>query len=134
MKSLIVDDEIVNRKKLKFFLKAFGECEMVESGKLAIAAYKESLENKEPFDLITLDIVMPEMDGLSTLQGLRKVEKEFWAESDDVIPPVIIVMVTSHSDKGLVIGSAKAGSDGYIVKPYDKDIIIQKLKDLGFEV
>ena len=134
MKSLIVDDEIVNRKKLKFFLKAFGECEMVESGKLAVAAFKEALEKGEPFDLITLDIMMPEMNGLETLQELREVEKQHWANSDDIIPPAIIVMVTSHSDKSLVIGAAKAGSDGYIVKPYDKDVIKNKLKDLGFEV
>ncbi len=133
MKALIVDDEIVNRKKLKFFLKSFGECEMVESGKLAVAAFKEALEKGEPFDLVTLDIMMPEMDGLSTLQELRKIENQHWADSDDIVPPSIIVMVTSHSDKGLVIGAAKAGSNGYIVKPYDKDVITRKLKDLGFE-
>lgn len=134
MKSLIVDDEIVNRKKLKYFLTAFGECEMVESGKLAVAAFKEALEKTEPFDLVTLDIMMPEMDGLTALQELRKVEKQHWVDTDNIIPPAIIIMVTSHSDKGLVIGAAKAGSDGYIVKPYDKDVIRNKLKELGLEV
>ncbi len=134
MKALIVDDEIVDRKKLNYFLKAMGECKTVESGELAVKTFKESLDKGEPFDLITLDIMMPKMDGLATLQALRKIEETHWADTGDIVPPAIIVMVTSHSEKKLVMGAAEAGSDGYIVKPYDKNVIMKKLKDLGLEI
>ena len=71
MKTLIADDELVSRKKMEKIMEAFGECKTVETGKAAVAAFSESLKNGEPFDLVTLDIMMPDMDGLRALVEIR---------------------------------------------------------------
>ncbi len=67
MKTLIVDDERVSRAKMKKILESFGECEAVDSGKAAIDYFKRARENRAPFDQITLDIAMPDMDGTEVL-------------------------------------------------------------------
>ena len=131
MKTLIVDDELVSRKKMEKIMEAFGEFETVETGTAAVAAFEASLEKGEPFDLITLDIMMPDMDGLRALLKIRDAEKKNWLTSASEREQVRIMMVTSHSKKELVLGCAKAGANSYIVKPFDKGTVTEKLEAMG---
>jgi len=111
-------------------MESLGECEAVESGSAAIAAFKKAWETWMPFDLITLDITMPEMDGTEVLYAIREIEKE---KKIPIEKQVKILMATSHSDKDTVITSIQAGCDDYIVKPFDREVIIKKLEKLGFK-
>ena len=131
MKALVVDDELVSRKKLQKIMESLGEYEAVESGSAAIAAFQKALENGMPFDLITLDVLMPKMDGTEVLYTIREIEKEKKIPGEKQVK---ILMVTSHSDKDTVITSIQAGCDDYIVKPFDREVIIKKLEKLGFRV
>ena len=124
MKILVVDDELVSRKKLQKILSNLGECGAVESGKAAITAFDKALKEHEPFDLVTLDILMPEMDGTETLLELRDLEKEAGVSEEE---KAIIIMATSHGDKHNIVASISAGCDNFIVKPFDKKIIFDKL-------
>ncbi len=127
MRTLVVDDELVSRKKLQKIMDSFGECEAVDSGKAAIEAVEEAQKIQKPFDLIALDVSMPEMDGTEVLLEIRDREKE------NKIPDktkVKIVMVTSHSDKDTVITCIQAGCDTYITKPFDRNTILNKLRKL----
>jgi len=76
MKILIVDDEFVSRKKMHKIVQNFGKCKVVDSGKAAISAFKTAWESWTPFDLITLDVSMPEMDGIEVVYKIREIEKE----------------------------------------------------------
>ena len=76
MKILIVDDDPVSRKLLEKQMSDFAECEAAETGKEAISAYKSGWENWVPFDLITLDISMPDIDGKEVLKTIRTIEYE----------------------------------------------------------
>ncbi len=76
MRILVVDDDAPNRKLLKAMVAKLGECETAESGKDAITAFKKAWEEWNPFDLIFLDILMPEMDGSEVLAKFRELEKE----------------------------------------------------------
>ena len=76
---------------------------------------------------------MPDMDGLRALKKIRDVEKKDWIKTGAQREPVKIMMVTSHADRSLVLRCAKAGCNNYIVKPFTKDTITEKLKELGFE-
>jgi two-component system chemotaxis response regulator CheY len=67
MKILIVDDEFVSRTKLKLIMKNYGQCEDVEHGKDAIAIFHHAHFINEPFNLIMLDINLPEMNGIMVL-------------------------------------------------------------------
>ena len=131
MKTLVVDDELVSRKKMQKIMENFGECEAVESGSAAIATFKKALESWMPFDLITLDVLMPKMDGTEVLYTIREIEKEKKIPGEKQVK---ILMVTSHSDKDTIITSIQAGCDDYIVKPFDREVIIKKLEKLGFRV
>ena len=124
MRVLVVDDERVSRKKMQRIMSSLGECEAVDRGSAAIAAFEKAWENLAPFDLITLDISMPEMDGIEVLHEIREIEKERKSSKEEQVK---IMMVTSHSDEEDVIACMQAGCDDYITKPFDKETIIKKL-------
>ena len=128
MKTLVVDDELVSRKKMNLIMNGISECVAVDCGNDAIAAFEKAWENQSPFDLITLDIFMPEMDGKDVLKKIRQIE------SDRNVPwdkRVKIFMVTAQSDKDTIIDCVQAGCDDFITKPFDKSTIIKKLVKTG---
>ena len=80
MRILIVDDEIVSRSKMSTIMSHFGDCEAVDSGEMAIASFKKAWRDAQPFNLISLDIDMPDMDGFEVLSALREFEQVFEVE------------------------------------------------------
>ena len=71
MKVLIVDDELVSRMKMQTILSSLGESELAESGKMALDLFKKAWIEKEPFNLITLDISMKDINGVDVLTKIR---------------------------------------------------------------
>ena len=67
MKILVIDDELVSRKKMHKIMEQAGECESYETGSHALKAFKDAMVADVPFDLISLDIVMPDMSGIEVL-------------------------------------------------------------------
>ena len=128
MKILTIDDELVSREKMKKIMGSFGQCESVENGYDGLELFKAALSAKEPFDLITIDVSMPDMDGTEVLHSMREIEEEFSVPKD---ARARTIMVTSHSDKDTIITCVQAGCDDYIVKPFDKTVISQKLYRYG---
>jgi two-component system, chemotaxis family, chemotaxis protein CheY len=124
MKILVVDDELVSREKIRRIMENFGPCQAVESGEAALAAFCEAWNSWSPFDLITMDISMPTMSGLETLQKLREMEKE---KNVPVEKKVKIVMATSESDRDTVVTCLSEGCNDYIVKPFNQNTIQTKL-------
>jgi len=131
MRVLIVDDELVGRMKMQKIMEHFGECESLENGSEAMTAFTNAWENWRPFNLITLDVAMPEMDGTEVAARIREIER---AKNVSEENQAKILMVTGHSDKDTVITSIQAGCDDYIVKPFTKGVLIKKLRKLGFNV
>jgi len=123
MRTLVVDDELVSRKKMIKILSGFGQCDSVKNGKAAVSVIKTSIEEKKPYDLITLAISMPEISGTQVLTTLRKIEEDHGTETDYKTK---VLMVTSHSDIETV--KACAGKcNGYVVKPFNKDLMVEKM-------
>ncbi len=131
MKILVVDDELVSRQKMMKIMASLGDCEAVENGKDALASFSKAWEMGIPFDMISLDIAMPDMDGIQVLKQIRTMEQE---KEIPKSKQVKIMMVTSHTDKDTVVESMKAGCNNYIVKPFDKDRVVQKMQNLGFTI
>ena len=125
MKILIVDDEIASRMKMEKIVSAFSICIAAKDGKSAMDAFRTTLRNKEYFDLIFLDISMPYVSGIEVLYKIRDLEKRKCVPKEKQAK---VIMVTSHSDKEAVITSIQAGCDGYLVKPFDKDMVLEKVK------
>ncbi|MBU1341348.1 MAG: response regulator [Proteobacteria bacterium] len=127
MKILVVDDELVSRKKMMKIVSDFGQCEGVKDGKAAISAVKTALEDWKLYTFITLDISMPDISGTQVLSTIRKLEEERGLEPEEKAK---ILMVTSHSDIETV--KACVGKcDGYVIKPFNKDVLVEKMKKIG---
>ncbi len=131
MRIMVVDDELVSRKKMEKILSGFGEVEVVENGEKAIDIFRKASDKGEEFDLITLDIEMPGIDGTETLFEIREIEKEKHIPTNKQVK---VLMVTSHSHRDYVITSMQAGCNDYIVKPFTKDTVIKKLFDMNVPI
>jgi two-component system chemotaxis response regulator CheY len=125
MKILVVDDELVSRKKMQKIMEGLGECTAVASGREALSLFKQALESEAPFDLVTLDVVMPGMDGTEALYEMREIETRKHPPKEK---RTRILMVTSQSDKDTVITCIQAQCDDYVVKPFDREKIMKKLE------
>ncbi|MFO7816480.1 MAG: response regulator [Thermodesulfobacteriota bacterium] len=127
MKFLIADDDMINLKVLERILKELGESELATNGQEAVKAYKKSLEEKEPFNAVFMDIMMPVMDGQEALQGIRNIEKEYAMSVDQRVPAI---MATALDDtKNVTQAFFKGEVSAYIVKPFDKDKIFGALRE-----
>ena len=130
MRVLVVEDELVSRKKLEKILSGVGKVEAVDSGAQAIRRFREARALEEPFDLVCLDINLPDMDGTMVLLELREAEKKMRAQGRKRTK---IMMITSHRDKDTIITSIQAGCDEYLVKPFTGESVRQKLVKMGFQ-
>lgn len=127
MRALIVEDEFLSRKVLRSFLMALFEVDIVVNGREAVEAFKLGHDDGNPYDLILMDIMMPEVDGIEALQKIRAMENE-----NNYRPRVKVIMTTALDDPQTVIKTFYDGeASAYIVKPVDKDKLYQELEKLG---
>ena len=108
---MIVDDSLVDVHFLSSTLTKLGHkvVRTARTGAEALIAYKAC----NP-DVVTMDITMPDMDGI---EAAEKIVKSY--------PDARIIIVTSHGEKSIVLNALKAGAKGYILKPIQMD----KLRD-----
>ena len=114
---LIVDDAAFMRISIKNMLtkngyEVIGEA---ENGKIGLEKFKELSP-----DIVTMDITMPEMDGLTALKEILKVN-----------PAAKVVMVSAMGQEAMVRDAIISGAKGFIVKPFKEDGIIAAIKKLG---
>ncbi len=119
MKScLIVDDSVVIRKLVREIMQGLGyECREAENGEVALTRSKEALP-----DLIMLDWNMPVMTGIEFLRTLRAMENGGL--------PTVFFCTTEH-DMAHIQEALAAGVNDFIMKPFDKEIVKDKLESHG---
>ena len=125
MKVLIAEDDFASRKFMLRFFEKYGECDVTVDGKEAVEAYKMAIECGEPYDLICLDIMMPEMDGDQALKTIRKIEEESGIAEDERVK---IVMTTALSETRHVTKAFENGCTAYAGKPINQDKLEAMLK------
>ena len=76
MKTLIVEDDFTSRLILQTFLSRYGECHIAVNGKEAVEAYRSALISGQVYDLVCMDIMMPQMDGREAVRQVRALEEE----------------------------------------------------------
>lgn len=116
-KIMIVDDAAFMRITIKNMLQK-SEHEVVgeaENGKIAVEKYREL----KP-DIVTMDITMPEMDGLAALKEIRKED-----------PNAKIIMVSAMGQEAMVRDAVLNGAKGFIVKPFKEDGILAAISKLA---
>jgi len=116
LRILLVDDNAINRKVGGKILNRLGyEPSIVTSGADAISACES-----QKFDLVLMDIEMPEMDGITAANRIRQ------ALTDDSVP--FIVALTANAINSERDSYLEAGMDGYLSKPIDIDALTQTLE------
>jgi len=116
MNVLIVDDSRGIRFRLRRYLEELGQTVVGEDSNGADAL--ELVQQTQP-ELVTLDIVMPEMDGLTVLRHL--VERH---------PDIKVVMITSAATLANTLDARAAGAKSFLVKPFDKEKVAQMLREV----
>jgi two-component system chemotaxis response regulator CheY len=119
VRALIVDDSSTMRSILRMTLRGVG-FETAEAGNGVQAL--EQLTNAWPFDLALVDWNMPQMNGYEFLQAAR-------ANHD--YDPMKIVMVTTETEIVQVQNALEHGANEYIMKPFTRDAVTEKLQILG---
>jgi two-component system chemotaxis response regulator CheY len=127
MKTLIVEDDFTSRMYLQEILKKYGPTNVALNGKEAVDAVRAAVEAGEPYDLITLDIMMPEMDGQAALNEIRRVEEAGGITS---IYGAKVIMTTALDDSKNILASFKGQCDVYLTKPVDKARLLGELRKL----
>ena len=130
MKILIVEDELVSRKKLEKILSGYGNCDVTVNGIEGVKAFEAAWEIGAPYDLICMDIMMPEMDGKEALEKIREIEKEKGMQGREVK----VLMQTSLEDSKNVLDAFNRGATSYIVKPVDGEKLLKEIRGFGFAV
>jgi two-component system chemotaxis response regulator CheY len=111
---LVVDDAAFMRMMIKNILTKYGY-EVVgeaENGAVAVQMYKEL----NP-DLVTMDITMPEMDGIECVKAILAID-----------PQANIVMVSAMGQQAMVMEAIQAGAKDFIVKPFQQERILQAIE------
>jgi len=130
MKTLIVEDDFTSRLLLQKLLAPYGETHIAVNGKEAVEAARMALEAGQPYELICLDIMMPEMDGHETLRQVRAQEE---ARGTLSTRGAKIIMTTALHDIKNVATAYKELCDAYLVKPIDKAKLLETLQQLGLK-
>jgi two-component system, chemotaxis family, chemotaxis protein CheY len=128
MKILIVEDDFASRKMLQKILSEFGESDCAVDGKEALWAFSNALGRNEPYDLVCLDIMLPQMDGSDVLKAIRKIEE---ARGILGLDGVKVVMTTALGDSATIMKSFRNQCEGYITKPVTREKIMTLLRILN---
>lgn len=117
---MVVDDSALTVKRLVTMLEQLGH-EVTKTCKSGLEAVQtiEYLVNKASSlpDLITMDITMPDMDGIEATRRILA-----------VAPQALIIMVTSHGQEQMVMDAIAAGAKGYVLKPIKQDKLQESIK------
>ena len=112
--ALVVDDSSFQRTIVKETLSSWmNVIGTAENGIEAVEQY----EFHKP-DLVTMDIMMPEMNGIKALRVIKEIS-----------PNAVVVMVTSVSQKEKMRKAARHGADGYVTKPFDSKDLIDEIEN-----
>lgn len=120
MRAIVVDDSTTMRSILKLVLRRHGfEVDEARNGRHAL----DVLSVTDPPDLALIDWNMPEMGGLELLRALR---------SNHSYDGTRVMMVTTETDMAQVRQALLRGADEYVMKPFNQEILSDKLRLMGF--
>ncbi len=113
---LIVDNDKLTLDTMSLYLEDVATVSTVLGGRQALDFVQQN-----PVDVILLDVDMPIMDGFTTLEQLRNIEKCI---------NVPVILVTGKTDKHTILNSFIMGVDGYLAKPVSKEVLINKINEV----
>jgi len=127
MRFLIVDDDRLCRVLLEAILQRYGQCDMACDGDEAIEQVRKAMDSGRPYDLVCLDIMMPNRDGHQTLDAIREIEAERGILGSDGVK---VIMATALADSKHCVRAFREGCESYVTKPINKRTLLQQVESL----
>ncbi len=128
MKVLIAEDDFTSRREMNRLLSKYGECDISVDGREAITAFNLALEANDPYDLVCLDILIPELDGYQVLRTIRTMEREKKVPEGK---QSMVIMTSELSNDKNVMKASELGCEAYVGKPIDSEKFEKELRKLG---
>jgi two-component system, chemotaxis family, chemotaxis protein CheY len=129
MRILIVEDNPTSRNIMGKLVKKYGDFDVSKNGEEALFMLSNALLENNYYDLICLDIMMPNIDGYEVLRSIREFEDENNI-ADQKRSKVIMTTALSDADSRKKAQNLKC--DGYITKPFSRNDFENELKKLKF--
>ncbi|MDT9002042.1 response regulator [Paucibacter sp. APW11] len=120
---LVVDDFSTMRRIISSLLREIGfkRIHEAENGLQALRQLELSVGSGEPIHFVLSDINMPEMNGFEMLEAIKL------KPADDALRKIPVLLVTAEGRKDDIIRAAQAGACGYVVKPFNKETLADKI-------
>ncbi len=131
MRILIAEDDFASRKFMLKFLSKYAEVDVTVDGQEAAAAFELALEDGIRYDLVCLDIMMPNMNGIEALTAIRSLEEQFGIDRSS---RARVIMTTALNDVNQVDQAFDLGCEGYAVKPIDTDKFLVIMEKMGLDI
>ena len=128
LKILIVEDDFASFKLLEEYLSEYGDCSVAVNGAETVEEFKKALDEGRPYDLICLDIMLPEMSGHLALEEICRMERKYGITNPDGVK---VIMTTAVDDPEDIIKAFKEGCKAYIVKPITNEKLFAEMRKLG---
>jgi len=123
LRILLAEDNVINQKLAVRLLESHGhEVIVAHNGKEALACLEQA-----PFDLVLMDVQMPEMDGYRATQFIRRQEQ-------NTLRHIPVIAMTAHAMKGDRERCLESGMDGYVAKPINSAVLFQTIRTVLFEL
>ena len=115
MKILIIDDQTANIEYLKVLIKDYGTCDQTTDGLEGIEILKRATQSDQNYDLLLLDLTMPEVHGYTVLAEVRKMQAHLPTQDQTKV-----VIVSASGDFENIKKSLREGSDFFVASPVNR--------------
>jgi two-component system chemotaxis response regulator CheY len=126
---LIVDDSASVRVHLRALLAPYGRCDEAANGSEAVARCESALDNNDPYRLIIMDLMMPEMDGFTAIQKINALQDARDIDEDD--RSRIIIISCKDDPASMMHAHYETGVEQYLTKPFNKKTLLETLANIG---
>ncbi len=128
MKILVIEDDKASSLYLKTILSDYGPVSICENGREAIEVFQEAADLGEYFDVLFIDILLPEVDGYHIAQFIRTWEED--SKNNSYAPVLIMESSCAYTDE--ILKAFASGVNLYLTKPFQKSQIEGFMAECGF--
>jgi two-component system, chemotaxis family, chemotaxis protein CheY len=128
MRSLIVEDDRISCQVMEKMVSRYGNSDVAVNGQQALELFRLALDSDSPYDLVLMDIMIPEVDGLQSVLAMRQIETSLKLPSSRRVK---VIMTTALDDPRTIMKALyESDANSYLVKPVRMQALEAELRSL----